>query len=338
MTLRPNAWEQWLAGGYFRAYALHKDPRHLELAGNLLSDLEGQALQRIPEAVLTKRIRRLKGLVLIYRGNGRGREEILRVLDDFGGVGAPIGNEQKELARFASDLSSSLSLIGEHDNAVMLIARIAGRQVEDPELVARRRSNHASWLNQRAVFHRAGGQKANARADLKLAAEEITDALAIRRNLQSQIDHDQSLEIRECRAIELSIRIESSALKQTDLQPEIAEMRALLNETPDFEAAVDTPLQLAYRVGRLGVAHMRTAASGSQRPQNLNRAQAFLRYAWEYSQHGPLRPWLALDLCEALSKAGQRTAAKAIAEASLKRLDPQCGAGYPANERLRAWL
>jgi hypothetical protein len=338
LTLCPNAWEQWLAGGYFRAYALHKDPRHLEAAGDLLIELEKQARRKIPEAVLTKRIRRLKGLVLIYRGNGRGREELLRLLADFGGPGAPVGSKQKELARFAADFSGSLSLIGEHDSAVMLIDRMAARQVEDLELVALRRSNHASWLNQRAVFYRAAGKPAKARADLDLAADGIQAALDIRRGLKSQIDHDQSLEMRECRAIELSIRIERSALKATDLQPEIEEMRALLNETPDFEAAVDTPLQLAYRVGRLGVAHMRTKASRSQRPQNFNRAQAYLRYAWEYSHNGPLRPWLALDLCEALSKAGQRSAAKAIANASLKRLVPQCGPSYPVNERLGKWL
>lgn len=337
MTLRPEDWKAWLAGAYFRGYALMKGGR-LREADELFRELQQRADEKIPGKVITSRIRRLHGEVLLGLSDARGRDLILRVLHDLGGVNPHIDkgdDEDKERARLASDLCRSLSSIGEHDKAILLMRRVCERVVKDPELEALRWSNLASWYNQRAVVWRAAEDRRRARDDLDFAAKHAADAIVRRDQLKSVLAHDQSLERRECKAIELSIRIERSWLGAADLPDTVNELCDLLRETPDFDSAAETPLQLAYRVGRLGTAHMREKANGAVRSTNLARASSYLRYAWEYSRNVPLRPWLALDLCSALEARHQHDDARVVAEASLRRLEPACGKNYPPNVRLR---
>lgn len=336
MTLRPDDWKAWIAGAYFRGYGLMKGG-WLREADALLSELDREAEERIPDEVLTSRIRRLHGEVLLGLNDARGRELILRVLDDIGGVNPSIGESEKERARLASDLSRSLSAIGEHDKAILLMRHVCDRVVKDPELSALRWSNLASWYNQRAVVRRAQSDHERAADDLDAAKGHIDDAICRRDELRGVLAHDQTLERRECRAVEVSIRIERSWFDASGLADAMEDLRTLLRETPDLDDTAETPLQLAFRVGRLGVAHLRVEAVRAARDENLARACAYLRYAWEYAQNVPLRPWLALDLCEGLTLRGQHDEARAVAEASLRRLEPACGKGYPPNERLREY-
>lgn len=334
MTLRPDDWKAWIAGAYFRGYGLMKGGR-LREADALLSELESFADKHIPKEVLGGRIKRLHGEVLLGLNEPRGRTLILEVLRNLGGVNASIGEKEKERARLASDLARSLSSIGEHDKAIRLMQNVCDRPVRDRELAALRWSNLASWYNQRAVVHRAAGDRERARADLDQADVHINAALERREELTGKLAHDQTLELRECRAVALSIRIERAWLEPSDLPSATKDLRTLLQQTPDFDNAPETPLQLAFRVGRLGVANLRAKSPRSEQGRAIARACGYLRYAWEYSQRVPLRPWLALDLCEALTTHGQLDEARSVAAAALARLEAACPKNYPPSERLR---
>lgn len=307
----------------------------LREADALLTELEIFADKHIPNEVLGGRIKRLHGEVLLGLNEPRGRTLILEALRNLGGVNASIGDKEKERARLASDLARSLSSIGEHNEAILLMHNVCIRPVRDPELEALRWSNLASWYNQRAVVHRAAGDRKRARDDLEQAWVHINAALKRRGELKGELAHDQTLELRECRAVALSIRIERAWLEPSDLPTAKEDLRTLLQETPDFDNAPETPLQLAFRVGRLGVANLRAKLPRAERDQAIARACAYLRYAWQYSQRVPLRPWLALDLCEALTAHGELDEARSVAAAALARLEAACPRNYPPTQRLR---
>ncbi|HLX32588.1 MAG TPA: hypothetical protein VKR79_07455 [Gaiellaceae bacterium] len=332
VTLRPSAKHEWLVGAYYRAYALHKDNMRLPEALALLTDLRNRAEREAdPESALRGRIERLHGQVLIRMKDPSGRQEIVNLFMRLGGRNADAPHEAKEHARLLSDLCRDLTLIGLHDEAVELATRIAERPV-DRELHAFRLTNLAAWLLQRAVARRLEGKTGDASRDLDAAAEAATAAYDERLAAQGDRRHDQSLELRECEAVRVSTAVERGAIEPGDLSETSRRLVSLLAQTPDFSAAPETRLQIAYRVGRLGVAHVLSTAS-TERDHQVGLA--YLRYAWDFTHNQVARPWLPFYIAESLCMHGSRDDGRAFAATALERLIPQAGPDYIISRRLQ---
>jgi hypothetical protein len=312
-------------GAYYRARILTKDRADIEPAVRLLGELRRE-VRGLNEQVLELQIRRLHAHTLTRAGDPTGRDLILELLEEVGGAKADAGGEAKELARFLDDLCADLTAVGAHDAAVSVAARLARRPVH-PELRAIRMGNRAAWLLQRAVARRAEGDAVGAHADLDSAANAAGEAVAA---LPSR--SGGSLHAREARAVALSIAVERSALTIADsgLGASIAGLRELLIESLPIPRS-DTFLQVGYRIGRLGIAHVREARrlAEDRRAVAIARGRAYLQLAWSSSGNACVRPWLALDLEEALAAGGSEHQAKEFAHAAAARLAVQCGDGYP---------
>jgi hypothetical protein len=273
--------------------------------------------------MLAERTERMYGRTLIRLGDPRGREAILSVFARVGGDTATSEEPEDERGHFLGDLTGDLTLIGAHDHAIELANRVVVA-AHRPALRARRLGNLAAWHLQRAVERRAKEDVPGWSDDLNIAEARIAEALDTWESLDADV-HSHDLELREARAVHASITIERAALADADVNAAIAELRELLFvslPTPRIE----TYLQVLYRIGRLGVAHLRQGS--------VARARAYLEHAWRSSGNAAIRPWLGLDLVEAIAVDESTKAAADFAHEALRRLTPQCGADYAPVVRL----
>lgn len=319
--------EERLRGGYFRAFVLQSEGE-VDAALRLVAELAALASGREPElASLRLRIARLRARLLLRQLDPAGRRMMIEVADASHELaGEAIDRGEHEL--FLSDLCTDLGAIGEHDRA-LVISREVAQAASDPALQALRLTNLAVRLRQRAVVHRAAGDPAAARADIEEAVHVAQDALDARRALVEREGLAHRASVRATRTVLVGCALERHALGLASTAP-VEPARTLLRETLD--AGDDAPLQVATRVAALGSAHLRRT--------DVNRlvaarAAAYLRHGWNGMRAGYTRPWVALDLEEALRAAGEPAAARRFAAEALAILDVQCGPDYPPSALLR---
>jgi hypothetical protein len=287
--------------------------------------------------LLKLRVIRLRARTIIRLGDHRGRLLIVGLLGRLGGATVVIEPEgADERARFLSDLSGDLSLIGDHDSAIGL-ARSLVDVAPGGVRHAYRLGDLAAWHLQRAVARRPGDTPDAAIADLA-EAEGIAE-LALEQWQRVPSTTFARLGAREARAVRVSAIVERAAYEPVDLLGARHELHELLRQSLPLPRD-ESYLQVLYRIGRLGVTHLREAEkeSGDSRRRRLDRARAYLAHAWRSSANASVRPWLALDLLDALSASDDEDAVKAFGREALERLEPQCGPTDPAVERIRAYL
>lgn len=323
-----------LRGAYYRARVLMKDRGEIEPALRLLGELSRQSSSPSGTEVELQ-IARLHAQALIRSGDERGRWLMLRLLADVGGAAADAGRTEREHARFLDDLCSDLTAVGAHDEAIEIADRLAARRAS-PALKAVRLGNLAAWLLQRAVARRAEIDRTGASDDLGAAANVVAGALELHMRASVPKPPDATLHEREARAVALSIAVERSALEDVDLSSSMAGLRDLLRASLPVPR-IDTHLQVGYRIGRLGVAHVRSARrlDEPQRQRAIVRGRSYLQLAWASSGNACIRPWLALDLLEAHHATADEEASTRLAEEALRRLTIQCGGEYPVVTRIR---
>lgn len=337
-TLRPAANYEWAFGAYYRAHVLQKNRADVEPAAyvlKILRDKLGDEGYFDPDiAILRARAEHLYGRTLIRLGAREGRDILVDLYQK--STRLPVDGR---LDRFLSDLCGDLSNIGLHHEAITTTESLIGR-APDNDVRARRRGNLAAWYLQRAVAHRAGRRDAAAWSDLDAADREIEPAI------QTWDEDDKRrptrttrLQLREALAVRASVTVERSAVpgyggeEQTRAMLDAAdELRRLLAEslTPPRD---ETYLQVVYRIGRLGIYHIRTAAHRDGTFAQLKRGRAYLEHAWRSTGNACVRPWLALDLLEALevcAAADDPAAVRDFALEAIDRLTPQCGSDYEA--------
>lgn len=325
-TLRPDATREWAMGIYFRAYVLQKDRADVEPAARLFVHLRKMLNDPDFDApvMLAERTERLYGRTLIRLGNPDGRDLILNVFESVGGNTASFDQPDDQRGRFLSDLTSDLTLIGAHDHAIQLTER-AVEAANRPEMSARRLGNLAAWHLQRAVERRARADVGGWESDLVTAEARVAEALDLWTSLDTHV-HPHALELREARAVRASIAVERAALERADVNAAMMELRELLRVSLPTPRA-ESYLQVLYRIGRLGVAHLRLGAAA--------RARAYLEHAWRSSGNAAIRSWLALDLVEAIVADGDPDAAAEFADEAVRRFTPQCGSNYAPVVRLK---
>lgn len=326
-TLNPSSQREWAYGAYYRAYVLQKDRSDVEPAARVLaslrdylSEIRGSHPDDLEVQRLWRRTERLHGRTLIRLGDPAGRDVILGLV--------PVEAEKQQLfatvvgQEFVTDLCGDLSNVGMHDVAVALASELV--EVSTSQSIrARRLGDLAAWRLQRAVTHRVAGIGAKAEADLTEARRTADAAVALWRELDGDgVGRSNALQWREARAVLASIAVEASAHGSADLEPAIRELHELLRQSLPVPR-VETYLQVAFRIGRLGVAHVRLG--------DLDRGIAYLEHAWRSTGNACVRPWLAVDLAAALDVAaarradGQRNRLRAFVTEAVRRLCPQRG-------------
>ncbi len=311
-TLRPDAQSEWLRGCLFRAYVLQKDRADVRPAAQLLRQVRAQLPPVTPEdtSFLSAQAQRLHGRALIRLGSPDGRKLIFDLFEGIGGLDAFRDVDEGQRSRLLQDISLDLTVIGYHRQAVAaadLLAHADGV----PATRARRLGNLASAHLQRAVAHRARGDACSALADLdqaQIAAREALDLWQV--NTAGPV---QGLAIREVRAIALSACVERSWLTEVDLCPVVKDLHGLLRACLGLPRD-ETYIQVLYRIGRLGAAHLRLGVANPRSAENhVSRARAYLEMAWRTSGNACVRPWLAAELLAALQEDGDAPAARAFA-------------------------
>jgi hypothetical protein len=319
---------------------LQKDRADVEAAAMLLAEIRrSSAFREISRNDLLRlRVLRIYARTLIRLRDRTGRKLILGLLARIGGASVVITRDpsQEERARFLSDLSGDLSVIGEHEAAIKLAQIVVGI-ASDPGRRAYRLGNAAAWHLQRAVSHRAAGEVAAALADLSEADELATFALKEWQRVPGGAF--ARLGVRETRAVAVSALVERAASEEVALDAARDELHDLLRHSLD-PPRDESYLQVLYRIGRLGVVHLRLAdeATGKERERRLYRARAYLSHAWRSSGNACVRPWMALDLLEAIRALQDEDALKSFALEAFERLEPQCGGADPAIARIKAHL
>jgi hypothetical protein len=326
MTLRPDAEREWFYGAYYRAYVLQKDRADVGPAARVLARLRRRL--RLagwvigPDDLLPARVERLYARTLIRLRNPAGRELLIRLFR----TTARWPRDRPEINRFLSDFCADLTLIGLHDEAVTTAALVVGDAAQ-PDVSARRTGNLAAWHLQRAVSHRAARDIEAACTDLDRARELADEAVRtwetinrVRSTLTTR------LQLREARAIRVSVVVERTAVGTSDLETAKEELHDLLGASLPVPRD-ETYLQVGYRIGRLGTVHLRSG--------DVTRARFYLEHAWRSSGNACVRPWLALDLLEALNADEDAEAKHVFASEAVARLTPQCGEDYPAVSALR---
>lgn len=327
MTLRPDAQREWAYGAYYRAYVLQKDRADVAPSARVLSRLrermESGEWVVGDDELFRARVERLYGRTLIRLGNPVGRELLVRLYEDT----ARWECRTDQIDRFLSDLCAELTIIGLHDEAVVTAAALISDSLR-PNVLARRLGNLAAWHLQRAVALRVSGRSDEARTDLETAEDLAREALITWKAFNGRRSTATTrLQMREARAIRVSVAVERTALDSADLTEALLELQALLRESLPVPRD-ETYLQVSYRIGRLGTAHLRRGS--------VRRGRYYLEHAWRSSGNACVRPWLALDLLEALqTDSDDENAVRAFATEALARLIPQCGNQYPAVEVIR---